>query len=88
MKRRFWMEYVLGGVLLGGCLGGCHKPAIREKPVPDPLLTSKKPIAGRTMGTDLHATPGEEWLPPPPPSDTDAVPPRTEGRIVRMIGLQ
>ena len=80
------MQGVLAGMLLLGGLTGCHKPAIREKPVPDPLLTSKKPIAGRTIGTDGHATAGEEWLPPPPPPGADFLSPRREGIVVRMLG--
>jgi hypothetical protein len=86
MIRRFWIQVVLSGVLLSGALVGCHKPAIREKPVPDPLLTSKKPIAGRTMSTDSQYPRGEEWLPPPPPPAGEFLPPRGDGIVVRMLG--
>jgi hypothetical protein len=85
MKRRTWMQGVLTGVLLAGAAAGCHKPAVREKPVPDPLLTSKKPIAGRTIGTDNHWAAGEE-LPPPPPPGSDFPPSRGDAVIVRMLG--
>lgn len=45
---------------------GCHKPAVREKPLPDPLLTSKKPIEGRPHVTSANLVAREE-IPSPPP---------------------
>jgi hypothetical protein len=86
MTLRTWMHGILAGVLLGGAVAGCHKPAVREKPVPDPLLTSKKPIAGRTIGTDSHWAAGEEWLPPAPPPGADFPRSRGDATIVRMLG--
>jgi hypothetical protein len=86
MNHRLVMQGILAGVLLAGAVTGCHKPAIREKPVPDPLLTSKKPIAGRTMSTNGHSPGGENLSPPPPPPGADFLVPRSEGTIVRMLG--
>ena len=86
MNHRFWMQGILAAVLLAAAITGCTKPAIREIPVPDPLLTSKKPIAGRTMSTDGHSPAGEDLIPPPPPPGADFLTPRNEGTIVRMFG--
>jgi hypothetical protein len=86
MNYRFWMQGLFTGVLITGAITGCTKSAIREKPVPDPLLTSKKPIAGRTMSTDGHSRDGEDLVPPPPPPSADFLAPRREGTIVRMLG--
>jgi hypothetical protein len=43
---------------------GCNKQAVRDKPVSDPLLTSKKPVEGRAGSAGPHATFIE--VPPPP----------------------
>lgn len=48
---------------------GCHKPAIHERPLPDPLLTSKKPIEGKPHVTE-SAPLARDTLPPPPPRPT------------------
>ena len=62
-----------------GAFVGCHKPAVREKPLPDPLLTSKKPIEGRSIFQET-SDPREE-LPPPPPA-----PGKVPGTVVRLPG--
>ena len=65
------MRHVLLTPLLLFALGlfvGCHKPAVREKPLPDPLLTSKKPIEGRTIFQESSDPREEMPLPPPPPA--------------------
>jgi hypothetical protein len=46
---------------------------IREKPLPDPLLTSKKPIEGKQWGNETVSSTQIE-LPPPPPMPDDIVP--------------
>ena len=33
-------------------LAGCHQSAVQQKPPPDPLLISKKPIEGRPHADD------------------------------------
>jgi hypothetical protein len=43
---------------------GCNKQAVRDKPVSDPLLTSKKPVEGRTGSTGPRSAYNE--VPPPP----------------------
>jgi hypothetical protein len=55
----------LAVVVVWGGLAGCHKPAVREKPLPDPLLTSKKPVEGKPHTEDPEAA--RPHLPPPPP---------------------
>jgi hypothetical protein len=45
---------------------GCTKPALRDKPPPDPLLTSKKPIEGKSV-SDVRPGPIEDYSPPPRP---------------------
>ena len=56
----------LAAVVIWGGLAGCHKPAMREKPLPDPLLTSKKPIEGKPHASDEEGGLREQ-IPPPPP---------------------
>jgi hypothetical protein len=69
--RNLLMRLVLASLLLGGMVGGCYKPAVREKPVPDPLLTSKKPVQGRHPDDrDGPAPDGEFPRPPAPPNRT------------------
>lgn len=65
MRRTAGMLILAGAILWGG-LAGCTRPAVREKPLPDPLLTSKKPIEGKPHVTDTGPSRLEE-LPPPPP---------------------
>jgi hypothetical protein len=56
---------LVSGITLGG---GCtSKPALRDKPPPDPLLTSKKPVEGRPLAGDGRMAPGEDYAPPPRP---------------------
>jgi hypothetical protein len=63
-------------------LAGCSKPALREKPPPDPLLTSKKPIEGKPSAGDVRPLPGEDYAPPPRPVVDD------ELRPVRVPGAR
>ena len=58
-----WLAVVLG-IALGT---GCTKPALREKPPPDPLLTSKKPIDGKPLTREERPAPREDYAPPPRP---------------------
>jgi hypothetical protein len=67
--RRLLRIGLAAPVVAGACLG-CNRSAVRDKPPPDPLLTSKKSVEGRpsvsrSLGTarlDLPAppTPGPE----------------------------
>ncbi|MFO0846212.1 MAG: hypothetical protein U0797_28180 [Gemmataceae bacterium] len=73
----------LAAAFLLGSQAGCTKPAVREKPLPDPLLTSKKPIEGKPHLTDPGERDGE--LPPPPPMPR-ALPGRAPaGSVVQML---
>ncbi len=62
--RQMLRTFGLAAVVVWGGLAGCHKPAIREKPLPDPLLTSKKPIEGKSHPAGAEVRP---QAPPPPP---------------------
>jgi hypothetical protein len=67
-------------------LAGCTKPAVREKPLPDPLLTSKKPIEGKAHLTE--SWPAGEALPPPPPPPADRDRPSfgADVPVVQLLG--
>jgi hypothetical protein len=89
MMRRILSQAVLAGLLIGGGLLGCTKPMVKEKPVPDPLLTSKKPIEGRSLSSESPPPPSEDLLPPLPPAGTDfSVPRGSDGTIVRMLSVR
>jgi hypothetical protein len=61
MGRHFrWIT--LGGLVFLGALMGCHKNAVQTKVPPDPLVTTKKPVEGRTRP---HA-PEDDGIPEPP----------------------
>lgn len=64
-----------------GAFSGCHKPAVREKPLADPLLTSKKPIEGRSTFQETSDPREELPLPPPPPAQS-----APGASLVRMPG--
>lgn len=66
----------------------CNKPAMREKPLPDPLLTSKKPIEGRVEAGPY--TPTRDDLPPPPPMPTEGLPGANGdvSSVVRLLGIR
>jgi hypothetical protein len=74
-------------VLYGGAVG-CNRQAVREKPLPDPLLTSKKPIEGRPHVAEAPFLARDD-IPPPPPR-----PPETPGTIspepsvVQLLGAR
>jgi hypothetical protein len=50
-----------------GVLAGCHQPAVQQKPPPDPLLISKKPIEGRPHAAAEGGVDAARLQPPPPP---------------------
>ena len=53
-------------------LVGCSKPVVREKPIADPLLISKKPVEGKQhLGVSREPT---DDIPPPPPAPTVRLP--------------
>jgi hypothetical protein len=82
---------MLAGLLLLGSLTGCTKPVVREKPVPDPLLTSKKPVEGRSGLSDADRGVSEDLLPPPPPPASGLEMPRRaadDADIVRLLGVE
>ncbi|MFO0878044.1 MAG: hypothetical protein U0840_11900 [Gemmataceae bacterium] len=80
---------MLGMLVLWVGLAGCSKPAVREKPLPDPLLTSKKPIEGKPHVTESSYTAAEE-LPPPPPMPTEPGPSAGQSNlpVVQLLGPQ
>jgi hypothetical protein len=82
MRRALCMAGLAAFFVWGGA-AGCNRPAVREKPLPDPLLTSKKPIEGKPHLTDAAAR--DEEIPPPPPMP-EAVPARAPaGSVVQML---
>ena len=87
--RRHAMQFVLAGLILWAGLSGCATPVVKEKPVPDPLLTSKKPVEGRASLTDDRPAEREDLLmpAPPPPPDMDFVVPRANDTVVRVLGV-
>jgi hypothetical protein len=88
MMRRILTQVVLAALLLGVAQAGCTKPATREKPVPDPLLTSKKPIEGRSRPMDGQPE-REDLLPPPPPPAVDSLTlPDGKVPVARMTGVR
>ena len=70
-------------VALAGFVG-CHTPVVHEKPLPDPLLTSKKPIEGRPSFQE-SSDPREE-LPPPPPPPAQPGAKTVPGSVALMLG--
>jgi hypothetical protein len=84
--RRFlkvgWLATVLGSAVLFGC----HRPAVREKPLPDPLLTSRKPVEGRsyTLNCQPHCRDNIP-LPPPPPRDPGTLVSTPNASVVQML---
>jgi hypothetical protein len=73
-----WMALVVGVAVAAGC----NKSALREKPPPDPLLTSKKPIEGKPLVNEVSPAPAEDYSPPPRPVVDD------EPRAVRVLGVR
>jgi hypothetical protein len=56
-----------------GVLAGCHQPAVQQKPPPDPLLISKKPIEGRPHAAEDGVDAARLQPPPPPLASGDFV---------------
>src|SRR5262245_37557864 len=68
MSRLLPLGALAVAALIGG-LVGCSKPVVREKPLADPLLVSKKPVEGK-QGLGVSRAPTTEDVPPPPPPPT------------------
>lgn len=65
MRRMLCMTGLAVLILWCGAAGCKTNQAVREKPLPDPLLTSKKPVEGRPS-TEVSGLAAREVLPPPP----------------------
>ncbi|MFM7152144.1 MAG: hypothetical protein ACKO23_20135 [Gemmataceae bacterium] len=67
MRKTTLMSALALGIWWVG-LTGCTKPVVREKPLPDPLLTSKKPIEGKPAASSSISLAGWDFsrLPEPP----------------------
>ena len=67
--RTTWGTALLAGLIVLASGTGCQqRQVVKEKPVGDPLFSSKKPVEGRPRlaGGDMRAD-DEIPLPPPPP---------------------
>lgn len=64
-------RHVLRGALavavLTAGLAGCTRPVVRDKPMADPLLVSKKPVEGKQHLAVSRAPAADDFPPPPPP---------------------
>jgi hypothetical protein len=63
MGRPLW-QIGLSVLLLGATLG-CTRSAVQQKPPPDPLLVTKKPVEGKP--TSFKSEAAVRIDPPPPP---------------------
>ena len=52
--KRWWIALL--SFLLGGLALGCTRSAVHKKQPPDPLLWSKRSVAGNSQGDDTHKT--------------------------------
>ncbi len=57
----------LMGLLVLGIVLGCHKPMVQQKPPPDPLLISHKPVEGKDTPGEPVLVPRVDPQPPPRP---------------------
>jgi len=74
MRHQLWAvglaSLTCGFVLVMGC---APKTAIRDKPPPDPLFISKKPIEGKQHLTEVRRPTEEDYSPPPRPADVPPI---------------
>jgi hypothetical protein len=70
--RRTLQQLVLAVLVVLGASLGCNRAVVQDKPPKDPLLTSKKPIEGRSNFSEPRPTSREI---PPPPLPEDDLPP-------------
>jgi hypothetical protein len=75
MRRYLGTLGLLSLITAIGLATGCTKPALRDKPPPDPLLTSKKPVEGKPHISDARTLIDEGYSPPPRPVIEDEVRP-------------
>jgi hypothetical protein len=81
--RRSLCSLACAGLVFTVALVGCSsKPVLRDKPPPDPLLTSKKPVEGKVYPGEAPPPATDEFAPPPRPVLEDDV------RPVRVLGLR
>lgn len=78
-------------VILFWCgAAGCKtNNTVKEKPLPDPLLTSKKPIEGRSFSPGASLASREEIpAPPAPPPLPAGAPTSAEASVVHLLGVR
>jgi hypothetical protein len=77
---------VLAGLVLGGA--GCTTTTpVKEKQIPDPLLTSKKPVEGRSRAAEERPVDRDDLQPPPPPPGAGlSGPGGGDVSVVQMLG--
>jgi hypothetical protein len=85
--RRVLCTTGLAVLVMSVSAAGCNKQAVREKPLPDPLLTSKKPIEGRPHVSEASPLSREE-IPPPPPRPAEVAGQTPEPSVVQLLGVR
>lgn len=70
MRLSLWTAGLLSLVAAILLVTGCTtKSALKDKPPPDPLLISKKPIEGKAHLSESRHSADEEYSPPVRPAD-------------------
>jgi hypothetical protein len=82
--RHIWG--IVGIALVFLSVFGCHKPVVREKGLPDPLLTSKKPIVGKPHLESAPEITEKIPPPPPPPAMKGTLSMKQEVPLVQLLG--
>jgi len=83
--RRILSTGGLGLLVVWGALTGCQRAVVREKALPDPLLTSKKPVEGKPhmMAPESIV---REVVPAPPPMPAEVRQCSEDRPIVQLLG--
>jgi hypothetical protein len=70
--RRFSWPFLLTALVVASVVGCQTKPPIQQKVPGDPLLSSKKPIEGRSTDSTREAATLYPMAPPAPNDDLDS----------------
>lgn len=88
--RRMLCTTGLAVIILWCGAAGCKtNTTVKEKPLPDPLLTSKKPIEGRFDPVDTSVASRDEIpAPPTPPALPGGATAQPESSVVNLLGVR